>query len=105
MITGTTGDDGILVFDSGNLIKCDTACTVTGPVTGPISVGSQTHWTIDSGAGDGVDDKYKINGNGGSDRIIFHDGSATDNDKIKIENVDRFEYFDGSGKDKLDFKG
>jgi len=136
VITGTAGNDFIIVDERGNKIICNLCAglTVTGPVTGPVTDTSSSHgdsevWTVNPGAGNAVDDKYEINGNGGTDRIIIDEGSATDNDKYKIQStagiLDRlqigdgagddkyeikgsvfhFEYFDGPGKDKLTFKG
>ncbi len=106
VITGTTGDDRIRVFDSSNRIDCVgcSGLTVTGPVTGPTMDFATEIWTITSGAGDGVNDKYKINGNGGSDGIIIFDGSSTDKDKYEIENAGFVRIFDGDGNDKYKIK-
>jgi len=73
VITGTPGDELIRLNDNGNSIIClkCTGLTVTGPVTGPfpgpITIPSSERWTINPEAGNGVDDKYIIDGNGGSD--------------------------------------
>jgi len=128
VITGTPGDDVIFIADFGNSINCQcSGITVTGPVTGPTTnfLGHES-WIINSEAGDGVDTKYEINGNGGIDNVSFGDGESPDKDKVEIENVafvrifdgdgnDKYkvkdssggsvEYNDGPGKDKLDFKG
>lgn len=111
VITGTSGDEIIRLGDFGNFIFCDqcTGLTVTGPVTGPFSagfpLGSSERWIINPEAGDGVDDKYIINGNGGSDFFDFIGGSSPDNDKLEIENFENVRILDGDGDDKYEIKG
>ncbi len=108
VITGTAGRDRIIVDETegdNGAINCrpdDGSCTVTGPVTQTSTV----IWTINSGAGDGFDTKYVINGIGGPDFMTITDGSSsTDDDEFEIENAGRFEYFDGPGDDTLEFEG
>jgi len=130
VITGTPGDDIIKLNDNGNSIIClrCTGLTVTGPVTGPfdgpLSIPSSERWTINPEAGNGVDDKYIIDGNGGFDFFDFLGGPNADNDELEIENFeivritdgdDEYEikgssgvevqYFDGPGDDELEFEG
>ena len=111
VITGTTGNDNIVVDDRRNKITCILCAglTVTGPVTGPFagppSIASSEIWMINPEAGSGVDDKYIINGNGGIDRLSFFDGLDPDNDKVEIENVELVRIFDHDGDDKYKIKG
>ena len=111
VITGTTGDDFIRVFEDASIIQClpCTGLTVTGPVTGPVLVGFVPPfievWTITLGAGDGFDTKYEINGNGGTDKIEINDGPISDDDEFEIENADSVKYTDGPGDDTLEFEG
>ena len=111
VITGTSADELIRISDDGNSILClkCTGLTVTGPVTGPFpgpsSIPSSEIWMINPEAGSGVDDKYIINGNGGTDQFDFFDGLAADNDKVEIENVELVRIFDQDGDDKYEIKG
>jgi len=111
VITGTSGDEIIRLGDFGNFILCDRCIglTVTGPVTGPFDagfpVGTSERWIINPEAGDGVDDEYIINGNGGSDFFDFIGGSSPDNDELEIENFEHVRIFDGDGDDEYEIKG
>ena len=136
VITGTTGREVIFVLESTNPINPANSgsivcrpigsCTVTGPVTGPTTQFILERWTINPGVGDGVDTKYKINGNGGNDFVSFADGTSTDDDEVEFKNTatvrifddagddeyvvkgssgDRVEYDDGPGDDELEFEG
>jgi len=109
VITGTPGDDIIKLDDFNNRITCFqcTGLTVTGPVTGPFIsgfAGDTELWLINPEAGDGVDDKYIINGNGGSDFFDHLGGTSPDNDKFEIENFEKVRIFDGDGDDKYEVK-
>jgi len=111
VITGTTGDDKIQVFEFlVAAIRCKPLCTVTGPVTdlGEEEFGGFFKWTINPGAGNGVDDEYRINGNGGTDDILFFDGISPDDDKVEIENtagILKVLIVDTAGDDEYNVKG
>ena len=62
-------------------------------------------WLINPEAGDGVDDKYIINGNGGSDFFDHLGGTSPDNDKFEIENFEKVRIIDGDGDDEYVIKG
>ena len=100
VITGSAGDNVIIIEEASDIIGCLGGCTVTGPVT----QSSTEIWDINPGAGAGVDDKYEINGNGGTDTLEFRDGSSTDNDKVEFENASTVKITDGAGDDKYKVK-
>lgn len=88
------------------MIVCTGGCTVTGPVT---AVDAST-WAIGRGGGNGVDDRYRILGNGGRDRVRFDDGDLPDGDRVFVEadfavSDPPSNVLDGPGNDSYRFIG
>ena len=103
VITGTAGNDNIRIDEISGRILCFPAnCTIDGPVTAT----SPGFWTINSGSGDGVDEEYKVDGNGGQDTVAITEGTTTDEDKFDVSgNTIQVSIRDGAGDDEYEING
>jgi hypothetical protein len=116
-ITGTTNDEHILINED---LHQSEICTFSGVVvsgSGVTSLGQVSScpsnesygWDISPNP-DGIDTRYRLEGNGistgggNADRVRVDDGSETDNDVFSLD-VNQFAMFDGPGNDRYDLVG
>jgi|SRR5215211_119211 len=117
-ITGTTNDEDILINED---LHQSEICTFVGVVvsgSGVTSLGQTPScqdgsniygWDISPNP-DGIDTRYRLEGNGistgggNADIVRVDDGRETDNDVYSLD-VNQFAMFDGPGDDRYDLVG